>query len=210
MRVEKIAKDKVRIFISYDDLAERGIDRNEIWQNGRKVQELFWDMMETAYVEVGFEMAGPISVEAFSMPTEGVVVIVTKVPAILAGEHEGTDSEEDDPDLLEEEQNHDYAEDLEETVLAAFVYRFRDFEDVVRISHALEPFHVPSALFRYRDVYYIHIEEHAVEEIYNTVWGLMQEYGEFTTSTLPMLQEYGKLVIAENAFDTIAQNFPLS
>lgn len=209
MRVEKIARDKVRIFISYDDLADRGIDRNEIWQNGRKVQELFWDMMETAYVEVGFEMAGPISVEAFSMPTEGVVVIVTKVPAIMAGDRDGNDSNEDDTEL-EEEQNHDYAEDLEETVLAAFVYRFKEFEDVVRISHALASFHVPSSLFRYKNAYYVHIEERSVEDIYNTVWGLMQEYGEFTVTTLPMLQEYGQLVIEGTAFNTVAAKFGLA
>src|SRR5579875_3276311 len=88
MHVERLAKDKVRIFVSYDDLEERGIDRDEIWLNVKKVQELFWDMMETAYVEVGFEIAGPIAVEAFTMPTQGVVVIVTRVRVCQA--HRGT------------------------------------------------------------------------------------------------------------------------
>jgi len=80
-------------------LEDRGIDRDEIWQNGRKVQELFWDMMETAYAEVGFEIAGPIAVEAFTMPTEGVVVIVTRVPSLpghaKVDEDEGTEVEVD-------------------------------------------------------------------------------------------------------------------
>lgn len=98
MLVERLGKNKVRIFISYEDLEERGIDRDEIWQNGRKVQELFWDMMERAYLEVGFEVMGPIAVEAFTMPTEGVAVIVTQVPAIP----EEADKSKDEADEDEE------------------------------------------------------------------------------------------------------------
>src|SRR3569833_2322814 len=97
MRVEKLGENKVRIYLSYEDLNDRGIDRDEIWQNGGRIQDLFWEMMETAYEEVGFEVAGPIAVEAITKPTEGIVGIVTQLPSFpnASGER-GPEEEADD------------------------------------------------------------------------------------------------------------------
>lgn len=195
MRVERIAKDKVRIFISYDDLEERGIDRNEIWQNGKKVQELFWDMMETAYAEVGFEIAGPIAVEAFTMPAEGVVVIVTRVPS-LPGQ---TKDDEDDMDV-----------ELTPDMFSSFVFRFADFEDVIRAAHALADYGLDAALFRYEGVYHMFIEEDSLkEESYDSVWALLHEYGDYSSVTTAMLEEYGTPILRNGAIAVLMERFPL-
>jgi len=196
MRVERIAKDKVRIFVSYDDLEERGIDKNEIWKNGKKVQELFWDMMETAYVEVGFEVAGPISVEAFTMPTEGVVVIVTRVPSLP----QNTRSDDDDDD-----------EDIRlDNLLASFIFKFTDFEEVIRAAYALVDFALDGVLFTYQGSYFLFFDEETLnEEHYDTIWSILQEYGEYNNTTLAMLEEYGKCVIPKQAVDQLTRHFEL-
>lgn len=195
MRVERIAKDKVRIFISYDDLDERGIDRDEIWQNGRKVQELFWDMMETAYAEVGFEIAGPIAVEAFTMPTEGVVVIVTRVPSLpghaKVDEDEGTEVEM-------------------EVDFSSFVFRFDDFEEVVRAAHALQEYHLDGRLFRYEGSYYLFFDEDRLrDEDYDSIWSILHEYGDYSSVTVPVLEEYGHSIMATDAVENLVRFFPL-
>jgi adapter protein MecA 1/2 len=197
MKVERIAKDKVRIFISYDDLEERGIDRDEIWQNGRKVQELFWDIMETAYEEVGFEIEGPISVEAFTMPTEGVVVIVTRVPSLPA---KPTDPEDDDDTDIE----------INMTFYSTFVFCFADFEDVVHAAHALVPCDVEASLYRYQDAYHLYIDEDSIRDVvYDGVWAILQEYGEYSNVTKAVLDEYGEVILKNNAVEQIASRFPL-
>ncbi|MCF8563713.1 adaptor protein MecA [Alicyclobacillus tolerans] len=194
MRVERIAKDKVRIFVSYDDLDERGIDRDEIWQNGKKVQELFWDMMETAYTEVGFEIAGPIAVEAFTMPTEGVVVIVTRVPS-LPGQSK-PDDEETDMDL--------------DTEFSSFVFRFQDFEDVVRAAHALEEYSLDGALYEYQGDYYLFFDEDQLkDEYYDSIWSILHEYGDYANVTVPVLEEYGRSIMPHAAIELLVEHFPL-
>jgi adapter protein MecA 1/2 len=196
MRVERIAKDKVRIFISYEDLDERGIDKNEIWQNGKKVQELFWDMMEAAYTEVGFEISGPIAVEAFTMPTEGVVVIVTRVPS-LPGQ-----GRSDDDDELEVEITTDY--------FSSFVFAFDDFEEVVRVCHALIDYNLDGMLFEYQGMYYLYFDEETLrEEDYDTVWSILNEYGEYSSHTVAVLQEYGKVILDRDTVRVITQSFPI-
>ncbi|MBX5437475.1 MAG: adaptor protein MecA [Alicyclobacillaceae bacterium] len=198
MRVERIAHDKVRIFISYDDLEERGIDRNEIWQNGKKVQELFWDMMETAYTEVGFEIAGPIAVEAFTMPSEGVVVIVTRVPSLPGHvKSDGDDDEELDVELSAE-------------LFSSFVFRFRDFEDLVRAAHALSDYQVEAALYEYHGGYHLFIDEESLhEEDYDAVWSILHEYGEYSHVTAAVLEEYGKCILRRHAVARLVHMFPL-
>lgn len=194
MRVEKIARNKVRIFVSYDDLEARGIDKEELWQNGKKVQELFWDMMEVAYSEVGFEVIGPIAVEAFSMPKEGVVVIVTQVPSLprQAALSEVPDLPDDSVDPF-----------------SASVFRFKEFDDVIGAVHAvLSVGYFACSLYSYKGKYHLFFEDDAVDEsIYETVWAIMNEYGEVTTVTPAVLEEYGKLISDRHALNVVQDYF---
>lgn len=197
MHVERLAKDKVRIFISYDDLEERGIDRDEIWLNGKKVQELFWDMMETAYAEVGFEIAGPIAVEAFTMPSEGVVVIVTRVPS-LPGQDKTTD-EDDEVDV-----------ELSDEMFSSFVFRFDDFEEVIRTAHALFDYDLATSLYQYAGNYHLFVDEDSVrEDEYDAIWSILHEYGNYSEVTTAVLEEYGIMILDRNAISQIVARFGL-
>jgi len=202
MRVERLGDNKVRVFVTYDDLNERGIDREEIWQNGRKVQELFWDMMEYAYLETGFEVAGPIAVEAFTMPTEGIVVIVTQMPALPSASGKQAESEEDDGDELEL-----VAPDLSE----AFIFVFQEFEDVVRAAHSLAAHAgIGGSLYHYKGRYHLYFDEDEIGEVmYDTIWSILHEYGELSSTTKAMLDEYGKRVMEHSAIQTLTRHFPL-
>ncbi|QQE76836.1 adaptor protein MecA [Alicyclobacillus sp. SO9] len=196
MRVERIAKDKVRIFISFEDLEDRGIDRDEIWKNGRKVQELFWDMMETAYIEVGFEVAGPIAVEAFTMPTEGVVVIVTRVPSLPSAEE---DDDEDEESIS-----------LHPDPLTTFVFKLTDFEEVIRLAHALVEYGVNAKLYSYKGAYHLYCDEKSIQEAqYEQLWAILSEYGDFSEATLAVLEEYGTCIFPNHAVEELTERFPI-
>lgn len=194
MKVEKIAANKVRIFISYEDLEARGIQRDEMWQNGKKIQELLWDLMEVAYTEVGFEVAGPIAVETFTMPTEGVVVIVTQVPSLPT---HGS--------LQDLTEGRETARDL----FGAFVFAFPDFEDVIRAAQALSCYDgLLSSLYEYKGEYLLFFEEDSIDEnAYDAVWAVLHEYGELASVTRAVLDEYGKLIADRYALQVITRHF---
>lgn len=78
MRLERLNYNKIKIFLTFDDLSERGLTKEDLWRNAPKVQQLFRDMMQEANTELGFEADGPIAVEVFSLQAQGMVVIVTK------------------------------------------------------------------------------------------------------------------------------------
>ncbi len=194
MRVEKISKNKVRIFISYEDLEARGIEKEEVWQNGKKVQELFWDMMEIAYSEVGFEIVGPIAVEAFTMPTEGVVVIVTQVPSLPPQSSIQDEDDEDDQDI---------------DLFSSYVFVLPSFEEVVQVAKALEHFgHIEVSLYMYEQKYHLVFENDNMDEsVHDSIWSVLHEYGELTTMTTAVLDEYGQCVVNNRALEVIRQHF---
>src|SRR4051795_7589776 len=78
MKIERLSTDKIRIFLTFDDLTERGIQKEDMWREIPKVHELFSEMMEQAYSELGFDASGPLAVEVFALPAQGMVVIVTR------------------------------------------------------------------------------------------------------------------------------------
>lgn len=40
MRIERLSQDKIRIFLTFDDLSERGIQKEDMWQEVPKVHDL--------------------------------------------------------------------------------------------------------------------------------------------------------------------------
>ncbi|HBR04077.1 MAG TPA: adaptor protein MecA [Ruminiclostridium sp.] len=80
MRIERVGENKIRVFVSYDDLEERDIDLDTFSYNSPETQELFWDLMEEAEIELGFEaQESQLCIEAVSDAEHGFVITITRV-----------------------------------------------------------------------------------------------------------------------------------
>jgi adapter protein MecA 1/2 len=199
MRVERLSQDKVRIFLTFDDLTERGIQKDDMWRDIPKVHELFNEMMDQAYSEVGFEVSGPVAVEVFALPAQGMVVIVTK------GRLEGQQDEETDTD--QDEELFELEVTLEESDF--IVYRFKDFEYLIQASKSIHPFlEEGGTLYHYKDQYYLFLNPLDMEEKqYGTLIAVLSEFGEASTITPYVLNEYGKIIIEQDAISTLIKHF---
>lgn len=200
MKIERLSTDKIRIFLTFDDLTERGIQKEDMWREIPKVHELFSEMMEQAYSELGFDATGPLAVEVFALPAQGMVVIVTrgKMNATAA-----SDQLEDEEDIYEMEVT------LEESELIS--YAFSDFEDLLRMAKVILPM-LPEGgtLFSYKGKYILQVEPSEWDEKdgrYQALIAVMSEFGEATSVTRAVLEEYGKTVIAEDAVRVLCSHF---
>ena len=54
MKIEKLNEDKIRITLNIEDLKERDIDLHSFMSNSIESQGIFFDMLDTAEKEVGF------------------------------------------------------------------------------------------------------------------------------------------------------------
>ena len=202
MRLERLNSDKIRIFLTFDDLIERGINKEDMWQDIPKVHELFNDMMDQAYQELNFEVSGPVAVEVFNLPAQGMVVIVTKGKGSYDSSPED-DSDEDADDFYELEVTLDESEDV--------LFKFKDFEDIIAVAHKLQPLiDQDGKLYEYKNQYYLLFEDLVLEDQpYDLTIAILSEFGEPSMITKYVLDEYGKLIMDGAAIYQVCKHFKL-
>lgn len=202
MKIERLNQDKIRIFLTFDDLLERGIQKEDMWREIPKVHELFSEMMDQAYNELGFDASGPLAVEVFALPAQGMVVIVTR------GKVNGKPEER----VMEEEENDEDVYELEVTLEQSDVvmYSFRDIEDVISVCKQLNAADLTEdgRLYSYNGKYMLVFESEGVELTrYHAIIALLAEYGEATSVTTAVLEEYGKIIMPTKAVAEICTHF---
>jgi len=199
MKMERLSQDKIRIFLTFDDLTERGIQKDDMWREIPKVHELFSDMMDQAYTELGFEPSGPLAVEVLALPAQGMVVIVTRGKMDF---HHSADSLDE-----EVEEMYELEVTLEQTDQISYV--FHDFEDLLRMAKVLNPLVTDGgSLFSYKNKWFLQMDAVDMDESgYQAVIAVLSEFGEAASVTRAVLEEYGKTVIAADAIKVLCSHF---
>lgn len=198
MRVERLGQDKIRVFLTFDDLMERGIEKEDMWRDIPRVHELFNDMMEQAYEELGFEVSGPVAVEVFALPAQGMVVVVTRGRS------------------KEQELAHDHDEELYELEVTLeeseyLVVAFNDLEALVQAAHASVAMTEPGTgrVYTFQGRYYLALDNDIGTKSFDDLVAVLSEFGQTTTTTEAVLAEYGTVVFAEDGLAQLCRHFPL-
>jgi adapter protein MecA 1/2 len=166
-----------------------------MWREMPKVHELFSEMMDQAYSEVGFDASGPLAVEVFSTPAQGMIVVVTRGKTMTT-----TDEDYDADEVYEMELT------VEQTDLIA--YAFKEFDELVRAAQQLVPFYGGGKLYMYQGAYVLHIESEMMNDAQaNRVVAVLSEFADICPTTPAVLEEYGKVIMAEHAVDTLCKHF---
>lgn len=192
MRLERLTYNKIKIFLTTDDLSERGLTKEDIWKDSLKWHQLFHEMLEEASEQFDVDIQGTVAVEIFTMHTQGMVMIVTM-----------DEQEEEDSSLL------DSFYDLQVSVKEKqdLIYEFNNFEYVIQVSHQLKVLgFTGGSLYVMDDTYYFCIE--SVEDCdAMLVAVVLSEYSNPTLESIHRIKEYGKTVIDQEAVETIVHYF---
>ncbi|MEH7457782.1 adaptor protein [Bacillus pseudomycoides] len=195
MRLERLNYNKIKIFLTFDDLSERGLTKEDLWKNAPKVQQLFRDMMQEANKELGFEADGPIAVEVFSLQAQGMVVIVTKE------NHEADTEDEFRDEFIEMQVTLDESEHI--------LYEFATLEDVINLSNRLYNLGVTGGkLYTWDGRFYLWMEEET-QLLKADFIAILAEYGNPSTVTIYRIMEYGKELMDSQAIQQIHHYFIL-
>ncbi|MEK3989264.1 MULTISPECIES: adaptor protein MecA [Robertmurraya] len=220
MEIERINDNTVKFYISYGDIEERGFDRDEIWYNREKSEELFWEMMDEVHQEEEFMIEGPLWIQVQALD-KGLEVLVTKAQISKDGqkfELPITDEKLKDlpvderiEELLDQHFNtktDDDDDSYEDTL--EFLIAFKDFEDLISLSNRNILEDLSTKLYSFEGKYYLFVdfleEEYDEEDIDNSL-SLLLEYGHETAITIHRVEEYGKLIMSENVFSEIRRHF---
>ncbi len=192
MRLERLTVNKIKIFLTSDDLMERGLSKDDIWKDSIKWHQLFHDMLEEASEEFDVEIQGSVAVEIFSLQAQGMIMIIT-VDDYIEDEEVLFDG------FVEMQVRVEGCENL--------LYQFESIEDIIALSHRLFALNVSGgSLYSYNNRYYLNmnnIENSVVEKIA----AFLSEYGNPSILSTHVLEEYGKRIIEDKAVETIRKYF---
>ncbi|MGF9965188.1 adaptor protein MecA [Bacillus rhizoplanae] len=218
MDIERVNDHTMKFYISYIDIEDRGFNREEIWYNRDRSEQLFWEMMDEARDHDDFFIDGPLWIQVQALE-KGIEVLVTKAQLSKDGQKLelplGLDKIIDIP--LDERIGSLFEQEIEEagTIFnedgtLGFLIKFDDFEHVISLSHRLIFEEIKDELYSFEDRYYVYVEfdelVHDEEEI-DRILSVILEYGEESALTIHRVREYGKQIVAENALETISNHF---
>ncbi|RDW22025.1 genetic competence negative regulator [Oceanobacillus chungangensis] len=191
MRIERLSDDQFTIFLTFDDLIERGFTTNDLWDDASSVRNLFSDMMYEASSELGFELEGMLLVQVHIMQAQGMHVIVTQK----------YDDMEWDEDFIEMKVTLDESKEL--------IFSFPEFENIIQVSSYLTNLEINGGQVYYMDnrYYMLFKDEDLKHNDKEDVIAIMSEYSYPSIITSFRLKEYGKEIIEQNAVKQIMDKF---
>lgn len=217
MEIERVNENTVKFFLSYLDIEERGFTREEVWYNREKSEELFWDMMDEINDEDDFEAEGPLWIQVHSK-NNGIEVTVTRANA-EDGHISDSPFEQDDPERVVQLPNDENFQGVEESLSSAAerstkriptFFAFREFENIIQLASRMHSVEVNTSLYSYENIYYLNLtfdDELTDDKQKADVVSLILEFGEPSTTTIHILEEYGNIVMESDVFTQIEKYF---
>ena len=208
MKIERISDNIIKVTISLNDLEERNIDLSSLNYNSPAAQELFWDMMEQAEVQFGFNVSdSQLIIEPIPDSDEGFIITITKI-----------DDEGDFESIHKYIKNKFRKSDIRvkkkgrKVLSTVVVYSFNSFEDLCALGKKLQPLYTgDSTLYRCRETYYLlltrsnfTVSDSKMFEI------LLSEYGRKISNAgfyEGYLNEYGTRIVENNAIEVLNSYF---
>ncbi|GAF66870.1 adaptor protein [Bacillus sp. TS-2] len=210
MDIERVNDSTIKFYITYADMEDRGFDREEIWYNRERGEELFFEMMNEVNERDEFVLDGPLWIQVHALD-KGLEIVVTrgqisdghvKLEIPVTQEEEDLNSAEDE-DAIHEVDDPEYIE---------LILGFSDIEDVISLSHSFENEEVENDLYYFEGTYYLHTlfhYERFSEDEQDDMLSQMLEFGYESDISIHRILEYGKEIMAEKALSKLKQSFPM-
>ncbi|MGN1401208.1 MAG: adaptor protein MecA [Bacillus sp. (in: firmicutes)] len=194
MKLVRLDENKLKIYLTGDDLCENGLTVEDLKNGCLKVHAIIQQLVEGACEEVDFQLRGAVDIEIFSLHAQGLVMVVTRDEDVFA--FWGDDYE----DFL----------DLQWSVAERqqALYEFLDIEDVIHFCKALQAAGYPldSRMYHFDLMYFLCLES-IPSERYDAVVSLAAEFGSASTYGYARVIEYGKEILPKKAVEWINQYF---
>src|SRR5690625_138098 len=220
MEIERINENTIKFYISYIDIENRGFEKEEIWYNRERSEQLFWQMMDEVNYKEDFSVEGPLWIQVQALE-KGLEIIVTKAQAGKNGTHieqiaennDGIDISisEDKLNIKNEQEQIEKIELNDESIW--MTTKFGDFEDVIQLSHYFQGNYeedLDTVLYYFEDNYFFYVEiPNELIEVQEEIVSQILEFSDESNVTYHVLDEYGKIIFDQQVFTKIKAHFPV-
>lgn len=212
MKFEKLSENKIRITLTAGDLKEKDIDFHDFMSNPLETQDLFLDILEEAKEKVGFNTTDyRVKIEALAMIDGDFVVNITRMSE--------TEKEKNLPSTSISKKKFKVRRKSLTPKPEQAIYKFDTFDDYCYFIQYLSENGMSKAhniaknivAYIYQNEYYlifhnINPEDKNLLKFYSSI----TEFGTYinnSTLLISKLEEYGKIIIKNNALKTSLKYF---
>lgn len=206
MRIERVGENKIKVLINNDEAKAWNITVKNISDNTPEVQQMFRQAIRLAKESVDFSVDGAkLFVETLPICESGIGMLITRICS--------------ESELEEAVNNCSYKGRLKRTelkplrreeVCGVYIYSFESFEAVCAAAGEMKNRYCgASTLYKLGDKFYICLipaEPISRREAENVLseFGIKQQNSHYMHGRL---NEYGAVMIEENAFDVLDEYF---
>lgn len=192
MRLERLSNNQFKIFLTFDDLIEKGLTKEDLWHDLPRVHQLFHDMMYEASDELGFELEGMLLVQVHLLQAQGMLIIVTQNQQRVE---------------LEDEEYIEMKVTLDES--SELIFCFSDFENIIQVCSYLQQLEiVGGTVYHFNNSYYMRFSDQEVAEHNREhIIAIMSEFSSPSIVTSHRLKEYGKIIFDGDTVEQVQRYF---
>ena len=191
MRIERISDNKIKAYISQEELKSWNVSVRNFAEKTPEAQKLFWHVVREAQRSVDFSTEhSQLLVEATGSDTGGFEMTISRLPLIK--KTKGEDSKTEIP-----EENR------------PLVYQFVDFENIcLSFKEVGQRYKGESDLYKLDNKYFLILYPEN-QNIFNGIEHIILEYGKKCINDISMelIKERGKQLISNNAVEIILRHF---
>lgn len=194
LKIEKLNENKLKITLSIDDLEERNIDLQSFIYNSPESQDLFWDMMQEAEKEYGFDVdESMIYVEASSSGPGMFTLIVTKSDSVLNNQTTAKTKSKTKTIRLKRKNIDIDAQKV--------LYLFQSFDDVCDFCKTIDIENLfKNTLYELDNEFYLETDSMPFKQILD-----FASIVKPTDMAIGRLNEYGTIIASDNALQQIGK-----
>lgn len=215
MEIEHINEDTIRVTIENTDLEERGITFLDLLGNQKQIEKFFYSILEEVDIDEEFQESEAVTFQV--MPNNnGLELFISKGSNFKEDLSHVDDLKEtlsssaltDNLKDANDDEVEDYINQDNETKEAIVI--LRNFEQMIHLSKVLYLESGASNLYTYDNNYYLHLvffTEEMNEKTSDEELAIALEYGEKSTISSEVLQEYAEKIMETNALELTRYHF---
>lgn len=228
MKIEKLNENKIRITLSIEDLNERNIDLHSFMSNSIENQDIFFDMLDKADAEVGFNTDDcRIMIEALALKNGFFVLTITKFehskdfnPLNQKNVHKRASNFADSKKEISNDSSFTIKRKRPTFDPSKTIYSFESFDAFCNFCRFLNntlnkeqiiSFAKSADLYEYNSNYYLILSDiDTSSDKSQFICSSITEFAHFVNSSTLFerkVKEYGKLVVQKDAFNTCLEYF---
>lgn len=207
MRIERINENKIKVLIDADEAMANNLTLKDVTDNTKEAQKMFWQVLRLAEENMDFSVgSAKLFVETIPSCKEGIGMMITKVCT--------------EEDINKAVDNCSYKGKIKRSELKPvknndnrkrkYIFKFESFDAVCDgAGQLVKRYFGISTLYKYDEAFYLYLVPSdpislCEAETVLSEFAVKQSNGQYLHGRL---NEYGKVMIENNALDILSEYF---